>query len=82
VIEVNVKLFAVIRDIVGKDELKISVDEGSVASTVLQQLAQQYPRLGEWKGHLRIAVNYEYVPMEHPLRQNDEVAIIPPVSGG
>lgn len=81
-IEVNVKLFAVIRDIVGKDELKVSVDDGSSASSVLQKLAQQHPRLNEWKNHLRIAVNYEYVPMEHPLRQNDEVAIIPPVSGG
>jgi molybdopterin converting factor subunit 1 len=81
-IEVNVKLFAVIRDIVGKDELKVSVDDGSIALTVLQKLSQQHPRLNEWKNHLRVAVNYEYVSMEHQLKHNDEVAIIPPVSGG
>ena len=81
-ITLDVKLFAIVRDIVGKDEVKISVEEQSAATAVLDQLSREFPRLVEWKSHLRIAVNSEYVSPEYVLKNNDEVAIIPPVSGG
>jgi molybdopterin converting factor subunit 1 len=81
-ITVDVKLFAIVRDIVGKDELSISLEEESRAISVLDKLGQEFPRLAEWKSHLRLAVNSEYVTREQVLKHRDEVAIIPPVSGG
>ncbi|MBI4547661.1 MAG: molybdopterin converting factor subunit 1 [Ignavibacteriae bacterium] len=81
-IEVTVKFFASVRDIVGKDEYKYSLPEGASASDVLVRLSDEYSLFQDWKNHLRIAVNYEYVPPTHVLKNNDEVAIIPPVSGG
>jgi molybdopterin synthase sulfur carrier subunit len=81
-IHVHVKLFAMIRDIVGADEKILPLPAGSPASAVLESLLQEYPRLREWKDYVRIAVNWDYVDGHHPIRDGDEVAIIPPVSGG
>jgi molybdopterin synthase catalytic subunit len=82
VITVDVKLFAMARDLAGLSETVLSLPAGSPADSVLEALIGKYPRLKEWKEHLRVAVNREYVPQEHILQDRDEVAIIPPVSGG
>jgi molybdopterin synthase sulfur carrier subunit len=81
-IHVHVKLFAMIRDIVGADEKILPLPADSPASAVLESLLQDHPRLREWKDYVRIAVNWEYVDGHQPIRDGDEVAIIPPVSGG
>ena len=79
---VRVKLFAMVRDIAGTDEKIIPLPADSSASAVLESLLREYPRLKEWKDYLRIAVNWNYVDGHQPIRDGDEVAIIPPVSGG
>lgn len=79
---IQVKLFAIIRDIVGSDELIIELPENSRASNVLEKIIQEHPQVAEWKDVVRLAVNCEYVLHEHRIFQNDEVAVIPPVSGG
>ena len=79
---VKVKFFAIARDIVGTSEKVLVLPLESAASTVLDALVTENPRLGEWKNYLRIAVNSQYVSLEQKLHDQDEVAIIPPVSGG
>lgn len=81
-ISVNVKFFAVIRDIVGAADLLMSLPEPSSASALVNALGMKYPELGKWRQHLRIAVNNEYVGEDYLLKDADEVALIPPVSGG
>ena len=81
-ISVNVKLFAMIRDLAGTGSLSIALPERSTASVLMIALFERYPQLGAWRHHLRIAVNSEYVAEDHILKSEDEVAIIPPVSGG
>ena len=81
-IRVNVKFFAIARDIAGTDETILSIPEGSTPSAVLESLAKSYPGLREWMGHLRVAVNCEYTEGDAILNDRDEVALIPPVSGG
>ncbi len=56
--------------------------DGSTPADVLASLEGTYPRLEEWRGHLRMAVNQEYAPGKVILKDRDELAIIPPVSGG
>ncbi|HEV8539004.1 MAG TPA: molybdopterin converting factor subunit 1 [Bacteroidota bacterium] len=80
--KVRVKFFANVRDIVGSDEKVVTLPVDARASALLDELVAEFPAIGEWKPHLRIAVNWEYVPPDHSLQDNDEVAIIPPVSGG
>ena len=81
-IAVKVKFFAVARDLVGKGELMLSVPEKNSVADVFELLASSHPRLQEWKQHLQFAVNQQYVSSHTILHDDDEVAVIPPVSGG
>jgi molybdopterin converting factor subunit 1 len=81
-ISICVKLFAMAKDLAGTGETKLSLPEGAYASNVLDHFLKVNPKFSTWKDHLRVAVNSEYVDLHHPLHDGDEVAIIPPVSGG
>jgi molybdopterin converting factor subunit 1 len=79
---IRVKLFSVVKEIAGSDEQTVVVAPQADAAEVLRQLVERHPALAPWQGSLRMAVNCEYVSLTHPLKEGDEVAIIPPVSGG
>lgn len=79
---IRVKLFASVREIVGHKELMLEVPVGFKAAELLHRLASEYPRLRPLLPSLKIAVNQEYTDMERVLNEEDEVALIPPVSGG
>ena len=81
-IHVTVKMLALARDLSGTSETTLHLENGAAISQLFDSLARQYPKFNEWKNHLRFAVNYEYVEDTHVLHDNDEVAVIPPVSGG
>lgn len=81
-ISVRVKLFAVAKDLAGTDEATLSLHDDAPASSVLDHFLRVNSRFEDWKAHLRLAVNNEYVDLNHLLHDGDEVAIIPPVSGG
>ena len=78
----RVQLFAVLRDIVGQNEVVISVPPHSTVSSLIDALVQQYSQIAEWRKHIRIAVNQEYVSHDYLLKEGDDVVVIPPVSGG
>ncbi len=79
---VNIKLFAAIKEIVGKGEIELSLQENTDIASVLNLLEEQFPPLSKWKGFLRFAVNNEYVSENFILKAEDEIAVISPVSGG
>jgi molybdopterin converting factor subunit 1 len=81
-IAVKVKLFAVAKDFAGLGEMVLSLESGSTVSKVIDHLVAQNSAFAEWRSHLRYAVNSEYVDEDYRLEDADEVAIIPPVSGG
>jgi molybdopterin converting factor subunit 1 len=81
-IDVGMKFFGPVRDIVKKDELNIQVPAPHNGEAAYEVLVAMYPELRRWKQSIRLAVNLEYVPFDHPLRPGDEVSFIPPVSGG
>ncbi len=80
---VNVKLFAGLKDIVGGD-LEARFDGAEVTVEQLkQQLATAHPRLEPYLSGLAVAINDEYIlGDEELLHDGDEVALIPPISGG
>ena len=80
--KITVKLFSLARELAGFDERVIELNRGSVASDVVGHLAEGNPAFSDWRKSLRIAVNCEYVVDGQLLQDGDEVAIIPPVSGG
>jgi molybdopterin synthase sulfur carrier subunit len=81
-IKIRLKLFSVAKDLAGFEEKLINVPSGSPPEAVLDFLVRQNPGFSRWKPSLRIAVNMEYDESHRPLKDGDEVAIIPPVSGG
>ena len=83
-IAVEVRLFAMLRERAGTGELELRLAPGSTVADALVRLGGQEPRLAELLDRLPMttAVNREYVPAATVLRAGDELALIPPVSGG
>ena len=80
--DVDVRYFAMIREIVGRSRERRTVAAGATAGDLFDSLVGEHPRLARLKPMVMPMVNQAYVPVDHPLRQDDEVAFIPPVSGG
>ena len=80
--EVTILLFGKAREIAGAGEIRIPAPPGSTTETILEAIVGRHPALEEWKPFLRIAVNGEYAPSGRGVSPGDEVAVIPPVSGG
>lgn len=80
--KITLRLFSVARDLAGFREQTMEIPAGSCAANILEILQERNPKFSEWQNAIRIAVNQEYVPNDHPLRDGDDVAVIPPVSGG
>jgi molybdopterin converting factor subunit 1 len=76
-VEVVVKLFAALRERAGTCERRLELDDGATVADVWRAL-----ELGEEPGGLLYAVNKEYAERDRALADGDEVALIPPVSGG
>jgi molybdopterin synthase catalytic subunit len=79
---VTVKLFAVLRERAGTGEITLDLPPGATAATAAAALGEQTPALEKFLGQVAYAVNRSYVPATEPLCDGDELAIIPPVSGG
>jgi molybdopterin converting factor subunit 1 len=80
-VEVTVKLFAGIREVTGTSEMRRTCAVGATVSELWQQFQSEYPGL-QRHGRIALAVNQEYVAPDTELHDGDEVAFIPPVSGG
>ena len=79
---ITVKLFAILRDRAGTSELTLDLPRGSAASVALESIASRYPALRDHLPRAALAINREYVPRDTALSDGDELALIPPVSGG
>ncbi|MCW3034267.1 MAG: MoaE-MoaD fusion protein [Solirubrobacteraceae bacterium] len=82
-ITVTVRLFAMLRERAGTNELELRLEPGATVEDALGRLAEERA-LGELLARLpiRTAVNREYADTETVLSTGDELALIPPVSGG
>ncbi len=80
--KVTVLYFASLREIAGTGEVTIELEAGAKAQDLLDILAQTHPEFKGLEPSLAISVNQHYADREAPLADGDEVALIPPVSGG
>lgn len=79
---VQVLFFGGARDAVGGNTLTLELDPPATVSTAFDQLKTQFSELGRFGNSLLFAVNQEYASKETALKDKDELAIFPPVSGG
>jgi len=80
---VRVRLFAILRERVGRDEVELELADGATVADALAAVGE-LPGLADVVGRLpvRMAVNRDYASEETRLAAGDELALIPPVSGG
>jgi MoaE-MoaD fusion protein len=80
--ELEVRLFAGLREALGRDRLSVRLPEGARVQDLVVQLARDHAPLAPHVGRFAVAVNLAVAPREQPLHAGDEVALLPPVGGG
>lgn len=81
-LRIRVRLFAMQREAAGTKELRLEVPLGATVEDAWNAVVEVVPALAPGRSSLRFAVNGEYADADRPLADGDEVACIPPVSGG
>ena len=79
---VTVRLFARLRDLVGAGELVREVADDATVGTVWDGLVRDHSAIAAYQPSMSCAVNADFARMNTPLHDGDEVAFLPPVSGG
>ncbi len=79
--KINLLAFGIAKDIIGQRFLDLELATGISVAELRAELVLRYPRLKDLAS-VKLAVNSEYVSENLLLNNNDEVALIPPVSGG
>jgi molybdopterin converting factor subunit 1 len=79
---VTIRLFARLRDLAGAGELVREVPDQATVQTVWNALTREMPSLVEYERTMSVAINAEYSRMAAAVHDGDEVAFLPPVSGG
>lgn len=80
--QVRLLFFAVLRDITGRDELFVTLPEGTRPADVWQSLRDDHAALAAYIQPPLTAINETYAPSDAVLRDGDVLAFIPPVAGG
>jgi len=81
-IRVRVRLFAIQRELAGTREIALELPSGATVDDAWAAVVARHPVLAPGRGSVRFARNGEYAEPSTPLEDADEVAFIPPVSGG
>ena len=79
---ITIRLFARLRDLAGSGELVRDVANPATVETVWRSLVDEMPDLGVYERTMSVAVNADYSKMSAKVHDGDEVAFLPPVSGG
>jgi molybdopterin converting factor subunit 1 len=80
--DVKINYFAAIRDIIGTDETTLEIPAGTTVESLVRILSDRYAGVRPWVPYIRVAINRTYADLDTEIRPGDEVAVIPPVSGG
>lgn len=79
---ITVRLFARLRELAGASEVRRTLPDGSNVRAAWDSLAGEFPGFDDYSRAVSCAVNEEYARMTTALADGDEVAFLPPVSGG
>ena len=80
--KIKVKLFAILRDRVGESEITITVPMGITVDYLNSEILKRYPQLKSFNNKFVTSVNWKVTTGNTIISSNDEIALLPPVSGG
>ena len=80
--KLTVRCFASLREVLGAEELAVEVSEGATVQEVLTELVRRYPKLERRLPATAVALNQRLARPSDPVGPEDEIALLPPVSGG
>lgn len=79
---IKVKFFGPLRDVAGGGEETLELRDGATTAALLETLVSRHPKLDDYLGEVKVAVNQKLAKDVADLKEGDEVALLPPVSGG
>ncbi|NIP99075.1 MAG: MoaD family protein [Nitrospinaceae bacterium] len=81
---VTVKYFANLKQMAGKDQDEFEIAEGTTLEQLSERIGQAVPQLGDMvrEKKVMISINYDVVPLDTVVQDGDEIALLPPFSGG
>jgi molybdopterin synthase catalytic subunit len=79
---VSVLYFGVLCEIAGREQEHLDLPESATLGDLYSQLQQRLPALSSFRRSIAMSINSEYAPADATLHDGDEVALLPPVSGG
>ncbi|MGH7492374.1 MAG: MoaD/ThiS family protein [bacterium] len=80
--KISVLLFATLREAAGADRVEMELPEGATPRRLAETLAESYPKLRPHLQAMAFAIDGEFVAADMVLRSAEELALLPPVSGG
>jgi MoaE-MoaD fusion protein len=81
-VQIKVLFFGLLKDICGIAEDRLELPAGSTAGAVFDHYATAFPKLRQMASSIVLARNHDFATIKEPLAEGDEVALLPPVSGG
>jgi molybdopterin synthase sulfur carrier subunit len=81
-VHVTIRLFARLRELAGASDLTRELPPGSSAHDAWNALVAEFPAMADYTRAISCAVNEDYARLTAALKDGDEVAFLPPVSGG
>jgi molybdopterin converting factor subunit 1 len=80
--KIKVRLFAILREMVGEREITITVPAGITVSYLNNEILKKYPQLKSFSNKFVTSVNCKVTTGDTVITSSDEIALLPPVSGG
>ena len=80
--KVKGRFFALYRERVGSTDAEFELNDGATVGDLVDEVMRRHPGFSPDPSKIVVAVNREYANHDQPLRDGDEAAFIPPVSGG
>jgi len=81
-VRVKVLFFGRLRELIGLAEESPELPEGATLAQVFERYAERFPKLAGFRGSMVVSRNQEFAPWDARVAAGDEIAFLPPVSGG